>query len=247
MQNTRIGFLKKSVPILLILVILPFTPVSITGQDYKVAASRLAALHLLEIEKQALQKTEKIKTLKLGKIHSILKKYQTGLSKKMEITIAELIYEESQTYNYDPELIMALMAKESSFYNWSKSRKGALGLMQILPNTGKALALAKNIPWHGKKTLFDPESNIKMGTHYLSTLHKRFGQIEVALTAYNYGPARVANMQARDQKLPKAYTARILKTYEKFMALGPKSHDANPFLEGKKTYIALNQMNDSNI
>lgn len=187
------------------------------------------------------QSLEKAKLEKLRKIHSILKKYQTGLSEEKEIAITELIYAESMFYDYDPEFIMAVMAKESSFYNWSKSRKGALGLMQILPNTGRAIAKEKNISWDGKKTLYDPALNIKLGTHYLASLHKRFGEIEIALTAYNYGSARVARMQRRDQKLPKGYSRRIMETYQEFMdietqdvtlastALSPSSKEGKSF------------------
>jgi soluble lytic murein transglycosylase len=133
--------------------------------------------------------------------------------------MAELIYSESYQYGFDPELILALVVKESSIYNWSKSRVGALGLMQIRPTTGRALAKAINIPWNGKKTLFKPHLNIKLGTHYLAKLVDRFGKIEVALTAYNYGPTRVARMLKKDQTLPKAYAHRILGTYQRFKEL----------------------------
>ncbi len=196
----RVGILLISI---LFLVVSPFV-------------YRMDEVNLQEIQQQYL---EKAKLKKVIKIRSILKKYQTGLSEEKEIAIAELIYAESLVYDYDPELIMAVMAKESSFYNWSKLRKGALGLMQILPNTGRALAKEKNIPWDGNKTLYDPALNIQLGTHYLASLHKRFGEIEIALTAYNYGPTRVASMQRRDQKLPKSYSRRILNTYQDFMSL----------------------------
>ncbi len=231
MYCSKTRLVGKCVSILLISILCPLTPTVITGQDYKIDKIRLAELREMEIQQQQREEAIRVKVEMLKKIHTILKKYQTGLSSEMEDKIAELIYEESQTYDYEPELIMALVAKESSFYNWSKSRKGALGLMQILPNTGKAIAQLKNIPWKGKQTLFDPTLNIKMGTHYLAMLHKRFGKIEVALTAYNYGPARVASMQARDQKLPKLYTARILKTYEKFKSLETANPDRTDFFK----------------
>jgi len=165
------------------------------------------------------QVVQEKKAIKHRKIMAILNNYHTGLSKEAQVQLAHLIYQESRIYEYDPELILALMAKESSFYNWSQSRKGALGLMQILPATGEALAEAINIPWQGKKTLFDPHSNIRLGTHYLSKLHKRFGQLEIALTAYHYGPSRVSKIQSRRRHMPKQYASRILTTYREYMAL----------------------------
>ena len=157
--------------------------------------------------------------MKMLKIHMILKNFKTGLSPNMERQLANFIYRESLEYNYDPELILALIMTESSFYNWSKSSVGAIGLMQIQPATGRALARAKNIPWQGKKTLFNPDLNIKLGTHYLSILHDRFGDLETALTAYNYGPSRVAEMQKRCDRLPQAYAARIMNAYKRFLEL----------------------------
>lgn len=156
---------------------------------------------------------------KLLKIQMILSKFKTGLSDQMETQLSELIYHESLKYQYDPELILALVITESSFYNWSRSKMGALGLMQILPATGREVAAAQDIPWQGKKTLFDPHLNIKLGTRYLAALHDRFGSLEVALTAYNYGPTRVAKMQRQGVRLPQAYTRRILKIYERFLSL----------------------------
>ena len=157
--------------------------------------------------------------LKMLRIHLVLKNFRTGLSPNMERQLANFIYRESLEYNYDPELILALIMTESSFYNWSKSSAGAIGLMQILPATGRAMAKAKNIPWNGKKTLFNPNLNIKLGTHYLALLHDRFGDLETALTAYNYGPSRVAEMQKRCDRLPQAYASRIMNAYKRFLEL----------------------------
>ncbi len=222
MNNRAIKKCRAYLITLFVLISVLFLSVSGTGQS---ADQRLIALQThYDQHQQALQ------DLKHRKIMAILKKYHTGLSKETQVQLAHLIYEESVAYDYDPELILALMAKESSFYNWSKSRKGALGLMQILPATGQALAAAINIPWQGKETLFDPHSNIKLGTHYLSKLHKRFGQLEIALTAYNYGPSRVSKIQARRRVMPKKYASRILSTYKQFMAFdsGPEAPASPP-------------------
>lgn len=157
----------------------------------------------------------------LEKVRAILNQYKTGLSAAARSRLAHLIYDESLKYGYEPELILALVIRESSFYNWSRSKKGALGLMQILPTTGRELAELINVPWNGKETLFNPDINIRMGIHYLAHLHSRFGALETALTAYNYGPARIARMIERGKTLPTGYANRILATYRFFVELKP--------------------------
>ena len=73
-----------------------------------------------------------------------------------------------------------------------RSRAGAIGLMQLMPATGRATARAARIPYRGRATLTDPESNIALGTRYLSDMFYRFDeQHALATAAYNAGPHRV--------------------------------------------------------
>ena len=157
--------------------------------------------------------------VKLDKIYRILKDFETGLSQREEQKLAQLIYKESFRYQYDPELILAVIAAESSFYNWSRSRAGAIGLMQILPTTGFSLAKARNINWMGNATLYDPYINIKLGIKYLAMMDDQFDDLETALTAYNYGPTRVSKMIRRCDRLPMAYSQKVLTNYQKFLEL----------------------------
>ena len=172
-----------------------------------------------EVQDGITERAQESAEMKMIKIQMILEKFKMGLPLKSKLRLAQLIYQESLQYNYDPELVLALIITESSFNNWSKSRMGALGLMQILPTTGRDVAKAKNIPWRGKETLFDPYLNIKLGIHYLAELHDRFGDLEIALTAYNYGPSRVAEMQKSCDRLPQAYTTRVMHVYKRFLEL----------------------------
>lgn len=172
-----------------------------------------------DIQNGITEKSKELPEMKMMKIQIILERLKTGLPLKSKLRLAQLIYQESLQYNYDPELVLALIITESSFYNWSQSKVGALGLMQILPTTGRDVAKAKNMPWRGKRTLFDPHMNIKLGIHYLAELHDRFNNLEVALTAYNYGPSRVAEMQKRGDQLPRTYAARIMNIYKRLLEL----------------------------
>jgi soluble lytic murein transglycosylase len=74
----------------------------------------------------------------------------------------------------------------------ARSSAGAIGLMQLMPATGRRVAKEIQLPYSGLETLTDPDSNIRLGTSYLSQMSKRFGGNRVLATAaYNAGPHRV--------------------------------------------------------
>jgi soluble lytic murein transglycosylase len=73
-----------------------------------------------------------------------------------------------------------------------RSSAGAVGIMQLMPATGRRTADDLNHPWQGLATLTDPASNIRIGTTYLADMLEKFAYNRVAATAaYNAGPARV--------------------------------------------------------
>ncbi|MCK5236689.1 MAG: lytic transglycosylase domain-containing protein, partial [Deltaproteobacteria bacterium] len=121
-----------------------------------------------------------------GYILSVLKDHKTGLSILEESTLADVIIEESEKHGLDPIFVMALIKTESTFYNWAKSNKGAVGLMQVLPGTGKEVAGKLRIGWEGERTLYDPYINVRLGISYFAYLKDRFGEDTLrALAAYN--------------------------------------------------------------
>lgn len=82
-----------------------------------------------------------------------------------------------------PELVRAVMRRESGFHPCAVSRAGAMGLMQLMPATAEALGV--NDP-------FDPEQNVQAGSRFLRQLLERYGgNLGLALGAYNAGPGRV--------------------------------------------------------
>lgn len=98
----------------------------------------------------------------------------------------------SASSKIEPELVLALMKQESVFDFKAHSWANAYGLMQLIPATAKEMASQKNELFTNNQQLFDPEFNIKLGTHYLKELSTRFdGQKELILAAYNAGPHRV--------------------------------------------------------
>ena len=73
-----------------------------------------------------------------------------------------------------------------------RSRAGAIGLMQLMPATGKEVAREIRLPYSGLATLTNPESNIRLGTSYLGQMAERYsGNQVLATAAYNAGPHRV--------------------------------------------------------
>jgi soluble lytic murein transglycosylase len=92
----------------------------------------------------------------------------------------------------DPFLVASLIRQESEFNAAALSRANAMGLMQILPGTGKRLAKQLKIRGFDNSLLLDPTYNLQLGTRYFRDLLKRYdGRIEYALAAYNAGPERV--------------------------------------------------------
>ncbi len=149
----------------------------------------------------------------LDYVRSVLKENRTGLGSIEELKLAETILVESVTNKLDPLFVLALMKTESTFYNWSRSFNGALGLMQILPSTGQELAGELNLKWDGEGTLLDPYANVKMGVRYFSKLQDRYKDTETSLTAYNVGPGRV---DSAEEELPQGFARKVLSNYRYF-------------------------------
>lgn len=96
---------------------------------------------------------------------------------------SNIINQAARRFDLNPSLIKAVIRAESAFDHMAVSKKGAMGLMQLMPAT--AAELKVNDP-------HNPEENIFGGTQYLSNMLKRFNNnIEHALAAYNAGPERV--------------------------------------------------------
>ena len=85
-------------------------------------------------------------------------------------------------HRVDPNLVRAMVEVESGFAVRAVSPKGAAGLMQIMPKTGKGLGLAD---------AFDGADNLEAGIRYIRSLLDYYGDTRLALAAYNAGPGRV--------------------------------------------------------
>jgi soluble lytic murein transglycosylase len=97
----------------------------------------------------------------------------------------------SADHDVDPYVVAALIRQESTFNPKVRSPAGARGLMQIMPYTGRILARQHSRRYR-TQDLYNPEINIRYGTHYLKEVLDRFdGRLDYALASYNAGPHRV--------------------------------------------------------
>ncbi len=92
----------------------------------------------------------------------------------------------AQDYGIDPLLLKAICWQESRFNPKAQSKVGAIGLMQLMPETAKDLKVED--PW-------DPQQNIRGGAQYISQQLAQFQSVELALAAYNAGPGSVVQYQ----------------------------------------------------
>lgn len=95
--------------------------------------------------------------------------------------VKELIVKHSMEMGMDPALALSIAKKESNFRHSSRSKYGAIGVFQLMPNTAKRMGYN---PYH-------LNDNIKGGITYYKMMYKMFGKIELALAAYNAGPGNV--------------------------------------------------------
>jgi soluble lytic murein transglycosylase len=103
------------------------------------------------------------------------------------------LFEASSTQaSISPTWAYGIARSESLFMRDIRSSAGAIGLMQLMPATGRQVARTLRLPYSGLATLTNPESNIRLGTRYLRQMAERYGGNQVLATAaYNAGPHRV--------------------------------------------------------
>jgi hypothetical protein len=142
-----------------------------------------------------------------------LRRPGSGLTPSEAEELAQVIIEESARHKFEPALVMAVIHVESSGRILAVSPVGALGLMQIMPPTGRELAARHGIPWNGPDTLLDPVVNVKLGVAYLRRLTDRYQDVNVALAAYNWGPGRIDRRLRAGESLPTLYPDRVMQVY----------------------------------
>jgi soluble lytic murein transglycosylase-like protein len=125
----------------------------------------------------------------------------------------DVILTVSGRYNIDAHLIRAVIKAESDFNSNARSHKGAMGLMQLMPDTARL---------HNVSDAYDPSENVEGGVRHLRMLLDRYqGDVELSLAAYNAGSAAVEKhggippfVETRD------YVRRVLRFYDSYRSSG---------------------------
>jgi hypothetical protein len=200
-----------TLPLILVICYFPVTYMAYKGYKEKAASADYWDVILLEFDPS-------IK----GKIYRLIQTFPTGLTDREEAQLTGLICAESQKYSCDPELVLALIIVESSFYSKATSSKGAKGLMQLRPDVAKVLAKEVGIAWDEDKAIYDPGVNVQLGLYYLSQLILQFKDLKVALAAYNFGPTYIKERIELGMALPTGYADKVLRKYRRLSQEGFK-------------------------
>ena len=129
--------------------------------------------------------------------------------KQAEHLFRPIIMRAAHRHQVDPAMVKAIIMAESSFNPKAISSRGAVGLMQLMPNTAKSL---------GVVDAFDPENNINAGVLYYKKLLKEFrGDVKLALAAYNAGSRKVREYQGiPPYKTTRNYIKKVFEYYRQY-------------------------------
>jgi soluble lytic murein transglycosylase len=137
-------------------------------------------------------------------------------------------------YGVDPYLVAAVTRAESNFRPAAVSRAGAIGLMQLMPETADWITRQEDWEGSAEPELTDPAQNVQLGTYYLAYLMGRFGgEVATALAAYNAGHGEVERWLAAAsprstalslEEIPFSETRDFVKRVERFRAVFREIH-----------------------
>ena len=187
-RETKICAIVLAFVLLLILVIVTYQK----NQDYQIKIAQLEtelAVRKEETEREIeeLREVQKILIEENSLLKEKLKRYETlsnymeqrfktanpGLSDEKVDELITVFWDQIKEYGFEPEKALAWIEQESSFRITAVSYKGAVGLTQIMPTTGKEVAGWLGIEWKGTETLMDPVTNLKIGFCYLNWCRER--------------------------------------------------------------------------
>ena len=156
----------------------------------------------VEASAASLRHTERPETGSGGKIGS-------GDKEKGASPYDPIIHRVAKRYQVDPALVKAIIMAESSYNPKAVSRKGARGLMQLMPRTARAL---------GVENIFDPEDNIDAGVRYFKQLLEQFdGDMNLAIAAYNAGSRKVRMYKGIPPfKHTRYYVAKVIEYHRRY-------------------------------
>jgi soluble lytic murein transglycosylase-like protein len=128
---------------------------------------------------------------------------------ELDFKYSHFILPIASKYGVDWKLVASVMSVESNFNPHARSRKGALGLMQLMPRTAALYQLRP-------EDMLNPQKNIEAGVRHLSMLHKRFdGNLELTIAAYNCGEGAIDRFDGvPPYKHTRSFVRKVLARYK---------------------------------
>ena len=121
----------------------------------------------------------------------------------------------ARNYHLNPALLAAVIETESKFHADAKSSSGAIGLMQLRPDTARGIAIRTGGNRFRTQDLYDPEINVRYGSWYLRHLLDKYGDEQTALAAYNAGQRNVDTWRAQGKGIQFTETREYVDRVEK--------------------------------
>ncbi len=144
----------------------------------------------------------------------------------------QIVTGHARNYGLEPALVAAVIYQESRFRPDVESPTGAIGLMQLQPETARGIALRTGGSRFELSDLYDPEINVRYGCWYLRHLLDRYGDERTALAAYNAGQATVDGWLRENGSIrfaeTREYVARVVETRDIYRRAYPAVLDASP-------------------
>ncbi len=122
--------------------------------------------------------------------------------------LASLVYDVALSEGIDPELAFRLVHLESRFRPRATSSAAAYGLAQVQVGTAKFYKPDVTV-----EMLYEPETNLRIGFRYLRDLMERYGDVKLALLAYNRGPGRVQQLMGQGRDPENGYASQLMEGY----------------------------------
>jgi soluble lytic murein transglycosylase len=132
----------------------------------------------------------------------------------------------ARNYHLDPALLAAVIYQESKFRANVESRSGAIGLMQLLPDTAKGIAIHTGGSRFRVQDLYTPEINVRYGSWYLRHLLEKYGDERTALAAYNAGQENVDEWRRHGKGIAFAETRHYVNRVEHLKTLYRRGYGA---------------------
>jgi soluble lytic murein transglycosylase len=142
------------------------------------------------------------------------------------LSYEQIVRGHARNYQLDPALLAAVIYQESKFKADARSKSGAIGLMQLLPDTAKGIAIHTGGTRFQVDDLYNPEINVRYGAWYLRHLLTKYGDEQEALAAYNAGQDNVDRWRRSGEGIQFAETRAYVKRVEELKKIYRRAYGA---------------------